>query len=454
MKLHIYGAMKSYKSLRPLRMHMPGHKAHRSMLAYFKDAAKDITELSFSDCLESPDGVIARAEQDVAEILGAAKSHILTDGSTAGVYALVYLAKKRGGRLAIARNSHKSVYNACAVLGVEPYLLKTNERDGVLLPPAAADMEEAFKRENIGAVLVTSPDYFGNVADLAALSRVCRRYGKLLLADGAHGAALRFDADEKESYAGNFADAWVDGAHKTLPTLTQGAILNLRDEALEEDAEDALNLFRTTSPSYLVMASVEYGVKFMQEKGAALTDALRRQLNFIRAKLKKRGIAFYEHSHTLTLAIDFSAAGIPAAAALEELSRRKVFAELENGRYVLFYLSPLTPPSSLGRLYRAIASVWRMRSLRTGKVQDTSYVSGVKRFAYLTALSLAHEYVPLEECVGRIAARCAGVTPPCYPVVVAGEQITPQAAAALCAAPHTFGVREGKIAVVRMGGKA
>ena len=158
MKLHIYGAMKSYKSLRPLRMHMPGHKAHRSMLAYFKDAAKDITELSFSDCLESPDGVIARAEQDVAEILGAAKSHILTDGSTAGVYALVYLAKKRGGRLAIARNSHKSVYNACAVLGVEPYLLKTNERDGVLLPPAAADVEEAFKRENVGAVLVTTPD--------------------------------------------------------------------------------------------------------------------------------------------------------------------------------------------------------------------------------------------------------------------------------------------------------
>ena len=324
------------------------------------------------------------------------------------MYALVYLAKKRGGRLAIARNSHKSVYNACAVLGVEPYLLKTNERDGVLLPPAAADVEEAFKRENVGAVLVTSPDYFGNVADLAALSRVCRRHGKLLLADGAHGAALRFDADEKDSYAGNFADAWVDGAHKTLPTLTQGAILNLRDEALEEDAEDALNLFRTTSPSYLVMASVEYGVKFMQEKGAALTDALRRQLNFIRAKLKKRGIAFYEHSHTLTLAIDFSAAASPRRRLWKSFPAERCSPSWKTAGTCSFIsrrsprlrrwagcTAPLRPSGGCVRCAR-------------GKVQDTSYVSGVKRFAYLTALSLAHEYVPLEECVGPYRGALCG----------------------------------------------
>ncbi len=453
MKLHIYGALKSYKALHPLRMHMPGHKANRHMLSLFKDAAKDITELPFADCLENPDGIIASAEQDIADVLGAWRSHILTDGSTAGVYALVYMAKKRGGRLAVARNSHKSVYNACAVLGVEPYLLKNNERDGILLPPAAADVEEVFKRENVCGVLITSPDYFGNVADLAALSRICRRYGKLLLADQAHGAALRFDADEKSNYAGNYADAWVDGAHKTLPVLTQGALLNIKNESLEEDAREALDLFRTTSPSYLVMASVEYGVKLMEERGEAFTDALRRQLNFVKAKLKKKGVAVYGESHTLTLAVDFAAAGIPAGAALDELARRRVFAELENGRYVLFYFSPLTSPSSLNRLCGAILAVWRMRHLRTGKATPVTYVEGIKRFSYLTALSLAHEYVPAAESAGRIAARCAGITPPCYPIVVAGEQITPQAAAALAAAPHSFGLREGKVAVVKMGGK-
>ena len=454
MKLHIYGALKNYKSRRPLRLHMPGHKAEKKLFPLFKDAPLDITELSFSDCLENADGVIREAEADIAEILGAKRSHLLTDGSTAGVYAMLYAAKKRGGKIAIARNSHKSVYNACRVLGIEPYLLRNNERDGILLPPAASDVEDAFKKEpNLCGVLITSPDYFGNVADLAGIRKVCGRYGKLLLADGAHGAAMRFDADEKAGYAGNFAQAWVDGAHKTLPTLTQGAILNVNDEELEESIAEGLDLFRTTSPSYPIMASVEYGVKFMQEQGAALIDAFRRQFAFIKARLKKRGVRFYEDSRTLVLAVDFGGAGIRAQAAAEELERRGIFAELEDGRYVLFYFSPLTRVSALSRLERAICSVWRMKQLRGGTLPQQKYVSGIKKFSYLTAHTLAYEYIPVGDSAGRIAARNAGITPPCYPIVIAGEQITPQAMQALSEAAHTFGLKDKKIAVTKIGGR-
>ena len=103
MKLHIYGALKTYKSRRPLRLHMPGHKADRRSFPLFRDAALDITELSFSDNLDSPDGIIMQAEQDIAAILGAERSHILTDGSTVGIYAMVYAAKQR-----IFRNLHDS----------------------------------------------------------------------------------------------------------------------------------------------------------------------------------------------------------------------------------------------------------------------------------------------------------------------------------------------------------
>ena len=111
----------------------PGHKANGRRFPLFRDAALDITELPFSDCLESPDGAIARAQEDVADALGAAKSYFLTDGSSCGVYAMLYVAKRRGGKVIIARNSHKSVYNACAVLGIEPVILKNNEKDGILL---------------------------------------------------------------------------------------------------------------------------------------------------------------------------------------------------------------------------------------------------------------------------------------------------------------------------------
>ena len=453
MRLHIYGALREYKKRKPLRLHMPGHKADRRMSAFFRDSALDVTELSFSDCLESPDGVIARAEEDIAALLGARRSHILTDGSTAGVFAMVFAAKRAGGKLAIARNAHKSVYNACAVLGVEPYILKINDRAGVLLPPTAADVEEAFKKERtVGGVLITSPDYYGNLADLAAIRKVCDRCGKSLYVDGAHGAFMRFDRELESQYAGNFADVWVDGAHKTLPTLTQGAIVSVGASGDAEAVEEGLQIFRTTSPSYPIMASVEYGVKYMAKQGAEHIDALRNQLTFLKARLKRRKIPFYEDSRTLVLAVDCGGAGIKARAAQRQLERRNIFAELQDGRYILFYFSPMTPPSALGKLERALCKIWRMRALRGNVCEGLPFVSGVKKFSFLTAHTLACEYVPLNRSVGRIAARSAGVTPPCYPVVVAGEQITEQAAQALQNAAHTFGVKDGAVAVMKIGG--
>ena len=455
MELHIYNALKKYAGRRQMRFHMPGHKGNRRRFGrLFRDAKMDITELSFSDCLENADGVIAQAQRDVADALGAKKSYFLTDGSSCGVYALVFAARGFGGKILISRNSHKSVYNACAVLGLEPVIVQNNESNGVLLPPNASEIESVLKREgDIGAVLLTSPDYYGNIADYAAIRKICDRYGKLLFVDGAHGAYLRFDHDEDAVYAGRFADAWVDGSHKTMPTLTQGALLNIRNEALFSAAEEALDRFRTTSPSYLVLASLEYGVKMMRECGAPLIDAVKREILLVKSKLKKRGISCYQQSKTLVLAVDFASQGILPQTALEALEKRGVFAELADSRYVLFYFSALTAPAAIARLGRKICSVCRMRSLRTAAEEKTVYVSGIKKFSYLTATSLQRELVPLEQAIGRVAAKNAGSTPPCYPVVIAGEQITEEAVQALKKARHTFGLEENAIAVVKIGGK-
>lgn len=455
MKLHIYEALAAYKKSRPARFHMPGHKASRRGFSLFRDAALDVTELSFSDSLESPNGIIASAQEDIAALLGAEHSYILTDGATAGVYALLYAVRRLGGKVAIARSSHKSVYNACALLGVEPYILQNNERDGVLLPPGPADVEAALAREpRITAVLLTSPDYYGNTADLAAVRKVCDRYGKLLLADGAHGAYLKFDPDLASEYAGAHAHAWVDGAHKTLPVLTQGAVLNVSDERLRRFAEEGLDLFRTTSPSYLVMASVEYGVKFMAERGAALIDAVKRELAFVRARLGKRGLLCYEGGKTLSLAVDFGSAGISPQAAYEALERRGVYAELCDARYVLFYLSPLTTAREIARMERAVRAVARTKALRGSYTAAGELPApGERKFSYLAAVGMPGEELPPLQAVGRVCARNAGISPPCYPVAVAGEQLTQQAAEALAAAKHTFGMQEGKVTVVNIGRK-
>lgn len=201
------------------------------------------------------------------------------------------------------------------------------------------------------------------------------------------------------------------------------------------------------------MASIEYGVKYLEEFGASLIDAVKRELLFVRARLARRGVCCYSESKTLVLAVDFGGMGISPQLAREELERRRVFAEMEDGRYLLFYFSPLTSPREIDALERKLRQVARLKTLKNTAAPRGEYVCGVKKFGYLTSRSVAFERVPLAAAAGRIAARNAGVTPPCYPVVVAGEQITPEAAEALIRAKHTFGVTDGTVAVMNIGGR-
>ncbi len=458
MEYRILNALKKYKRENAARFHMPGHKANRKYFSVFKDASYDITELSFSDCLESPDGIIAEAEKDVADILGAKRSFFVTDGSSCAILAMLYAAKKFGSKVVIARNSHKSVYNACALLGIEPYILKPNEVDGVMISPTPLDVEEALKKEkDVCGVLLTSPDYYGNIDEYEQIKKICEKYNKLLMVDGAHGAYLKFDADNGSEaghvyYAGDFADIWVDGAHKTLPTLTQGAILNVKDSRLIEGAEEGLNIFRTTSPSYLVMASIEYGVKFMSENGAKLIDGIKRDLTLIKSRLIKKGIKFYQGSSTLQFAVDFGGMGISPYLAEEELEKRKIYAEMNDGRYILFYITATTTLSSLLKLERVIKYICRHKTFKNTYEDVSKRVFGVKKFSYLTALSFATQELPLEKAIGKVSARNIGVTPPCFPLIVAGEVISKESVECLKKAAHTFGIKDGKVKVIKIGG--
>ena len=444
-KLHIYGALRGYRAGPAARFHMPGHKGRRLPCAR---APFDITELPFSGCLEDASGVIGRAQEDVAQLLGAAFAEILTDGSTAGVYGMIYAAGRAGARKVILpRNAHKSAYNACAVLGIEPVALANPAQGGAFLPPTAAQFAAALDAEGEGcAVLVTSPDYFGVCADLPALRKLCDEKGALLLADGAHGAFMRFDTAAAGKYAGRFADLWVDGSHKTMPTLTQGALLCGRDRRLHGHVREALDRFRTTSPSYPIMASVEYGVKFMAERGAALCARVRADLAKAREILLNAGIACLP-SDTLVLAPDLGTAGLYPHEMAAALRAQGIWAELETDRHIVFYNSPLTPRGALARLAKRMAKL-EERLPRSAALPAGPAACTERAASYLEALHAPCEWVPFAEAVGRVCARSAGVTPPCYPVALAGERIGEEAARALEGAAHTFGTEGGKIAVL------
>ena len=435
-----------YKGKDRIRLHMPGHKNFPAFRAAFPVAPIDITELSFSDDLSCPSGAIDRAQRDIAEITGAKRAFITTDGSSSGVMAMMYVAAAFGNKIIVPRNSHKSVFNACRLLGTEPVIVQGKEEEGVLTFPEPELLEKLIVNDvNISGAIITSPDYYGNIAPLDRYAEVLRKHGRFLFVDGAHGAHLALEEDRK-GYAGVYADMWVDGAHKTLPVLTQGAAVLVANEELSDKAEEAMSVFRTTSPSYPVMASVEYGIKYFINNPKLLSRAKDAVAAF-RAEME--GVTFYPSADWAKVAIDFKPLGIDPSIAQTALEKKGIYAEMNDGRYLLFYLSPVVTAGQLAELRAALIGVMAKKKNK-GTFRDRPSIPVAERtYSFIYALRQRAEYVPLREAVGRMCAENAGVTPPCLPVVIAGEMVSPQAAELLSSAKNTFGVRDGKIKVVR-----
>ncbi|MCD8372678.1 MAG: aminotransferase class I/II-fold pyridoxal phosphate-dependent enzyme [Clostridia bacterium] len=434
---------------REVSFHTPGHKADFCYGRLFPAADMDVTELSYTDDLSSPSGVIAKAQADIAEIVGAKRSYILTDGSTSGVFAMMYAVRRKGKKIIVPRNCHKSVWNACALLGLEPVIVQGEECGGVMQPPSPEQIGRLIcGDQSIAGLVVTSPDYYGNIAPLQEYSKVLRGNGRYLLIDGAHGGHLAYEEGRK-GYAGLYADIWIDGAHKSMPALTQGSLVHLNDLSLQSSLEEGLNIFRTSSPSFPVMASVEYSVKYC-DFARESTEKLKKAVCATRERIEEIGYNVYPSADWTKLAVDFAFAGKDASLANEYLEKNGIYAEFNDGRYILFYLSANTKISELKRLEEVLAEIYGADGLNADCFTRAEFSYGENSsYGYLNAVNAEYEYVDLQNAAGRIAAANAGISPPCIPVAAAGEIITPQVIELLIKAPHAFGVEGGKIKVVR-----
>ena len=399
-KCHIYQMLKNGKS--HLSFHTPGHKVGKW----------DLTELSFSDNLSSPRGCIAKAERDVAQILHAHASFILTDGSTSGVFSMLFAAKTLGVKtIALPARVHKSATNACQVLNI------------TALPYSALEEIESVL-QSADALFVVSPDYYGTIPPLNTLRALCDQQNKLLLIDGAHGGHLHFSPDH---YAGEFADIWVDGVHKSLPALTQGAVVSAKTEKTAEALQEAVQMFRTTSPSYPIMASVEYAVKYPRNE--SLEQQVRKYANtqprvLVQDDWTKLCARFGEQSFDVC----------------QILEKQGIFAEFCDGDFVVFYLSPATSLHAFKRLQSALDKLFRLYPL-----------SQTQRLPAPVVLQKNNEeeWVELSSCEGRVCAKECGLFPPCTSLFCRGEQITKEKLQLLQKAQNVYGVFENKICVFK-----
>lgn len=448
----IYTALKKYAESNPVRLHMPGHKGRSAGSTFAEDlyslAPYDITELSFSGCLETDEGIIFQAEKNVAEILGAKHCHFVTDGSSAAILSMIFAMKGKGSKIILQRNSHKSVFNAIYLFGLEPLFLPSVSKDGI--PYADTDALEKILTEETdvcGAVLI-SPDYYGIVPDLKKAAFIAHKHGILLGIDGAHGGHLKFSAPE--FYAGNYADVWVDGVHKTLPCYTQCSLLCTNDEDLNREILKGLSFFRTTSPSYPLMASIEFGEYYAEHYGKSKYPKLLENIRFFKENANILGVEFAEVTDKTKIIIDCDSSLICAEKLADFLEKNGVFIEMNDGRYLCLMASIMTEKKDLTKVLRVLKEYTQLQKVQyIAQKQHNSNSLPLRAMTYNRALKAEAEYVPIEKASGRIAAVNAGVFPPCYPIVLAGEIIDGGAIHILKNDKNVFGTENGYIKVVK-----
>ena len=441
----IFGMIKDYASKSSARFHAPGHKGRK--VFNFKPYKHDICELSVSDSLSNPTGIIKAAESYIADVLRCRKSFILTEGATCGILAMVYAVKDFGTHLLISRGAHPSVYNACRAFGLEPAYYDGGVESYQAGPPSPAKIREAIEKVNksgngknrVAAVLVTSYDYYGYYAGLSEIKDVTDSLSTLLLVDNANGAHIRFTSDKKY-YAGNYAAAWVDGCHKTMPVLSQGALLNVNSDryGLVARMTEAVNLFRTTSPSYPIMASIENAIGYYDVKGEKLNKKLEKKMVKYTDKLRDLGFEVLNNDDFYKLVINFEPKGIDTFLLSSVLEKNGIYPEMCDGKYVVFSVTPFNKNKNFKKLLKVLQSNDVTNILNTYKARVKTPV-GERKLSYLAASrSMQCEEKDITLAVGCVSAENVGVYPPYYPTIVAGEVITRESASALVNAKNTY----------------
>ena len=436
------------------RLHMPGHKG-QSLLGF---EPWDITEIKGADELYGADGIIAQSEANATRLFGTVHTYYSTEGSSQCIRAMLCLALQAapaaGQRpvLLAARNAHKALLYAAALLDFDIQWLWPAPQDAGALcscPVSAAKLTGALQglaqqgKRPFG-VYITSPDYLGGVQDIAALAEVCKDFGVPLLVDNAHGAYLRFLPQGGQHPIALDAAMCCDSGHKTLPVVTGGAYLHLGKNAPVQDeaaVRNALAMFGSTSPSYLILQSLDkcnqilsegYPLRLLQCCGHL--TRLRRELNEAAAAKHCPGPLALE-SEPLKVTLDAAVLGLSGTELAEKLRAAKIECEYADPRYLVLMFTPDNPPQDFERLS---AAVLRIAEELAGPVTLPEETAGEfaalerglhRRCTIRQAVFAPQEQLPAEQAVGRICAMPTVSCPPAIPIVVSGEQITPAAAA-------------------------
>jgi len=306
-----------YADSRPVRFHMPGHKG--------KTCPIDLTELSFTDDLRHPKTVILQSEKQVADVVGANFCHFSVNGSSAGLFAMAMCCNSA----LVERNCHVSLINALNVFG------KTYSFFGDGTSPATLkSVQEAAAQGAFDAVFITSPDYFGRLAETQKIHEFLRSRNVKLFVDSAHGAHFGFSEYLPQNQA-IFCDAAVQSCHKTLGSMTQTAVVFVGDEALSNQIKRNLNSLTTTSPSFVLLESIENAYVYVSANGNEHFARLRGFVENFKNRAAKLGFEFMRNDDFTRIVFDCSNLPYDGKELYAALEKQNVFCEFATDRYVV-----------------------------------------------------------------------------------------------------------------------
>lgn len=416
-----------YAERHALRLHMPGHKG----AGFLGVEQWDITEIDGADSLYEAEGIIRESEDNASALFGA-PTFYSTEGSSQCIRAMLYLvalhAKKQGKRPLIlaGRNAHKTFLSAVALLDVEVKWLLPREGESYLSCKVSAE-DVAARLSAMGekptAVYLTSPDYLGNVADVAAIAAVCHRYGVLLVVDNAHGAYLKFLQPSRHPMDLG-ADLCCDSAHKTFPVLTGGAYLHAVEEFAPQ-CKNALQLFGSTSPSYLIMESLDAANQYLADGYSEKLAAFAEKVQGLKARLAALGYPL-QGDEPMKVTIAAKGYGYTGEELAAVLLRENIVCEFADRDFMVLMLTPEIGEDGLRCLEEVLCAVPKQAVMEE---LPPAFHACTPVMSVREAMLSPSEVVTVEEGIGRVLAAASVGCPPAVPIVVCGERIDSEAAA-------------------------